>query len=274
MTVANLIWVPRLFQGCVNPVSLDLKGAGISVHSCMEKGGLGGVRGVEVWAVRGEREVLEKPSRLGFLKSGLLLLLALASGVFGGNLLAGGLDESERALLDSGGQPRDRQQSRARVSASTEYYYPADTVNHPYPFTPKFVWRAMFPSIQERIAAEHHAIGVGGAAAKELAFYRETERHPNRVRHEVGRVIDPGIHYLGGGWTRMETTRGDVLVYNPRNDPFISAVAPANRAAVSSVEKSLDRRFGRQAPGYYNAQGHRVPKGDPSAVLLVGSGGS
>jgi len=149
--------------------------------------------------------------------------------------------------------------------------YPADVVNHPYPFTPKFVWRGMFPGILERIEAEHHVIGVGGHAVKELAYYREAERHPKLIRHEVGRVIDTGVHYIGGGWTKLETTRGIVKVYNPQFDPLVSTVAPANRAAVKAVEHDLDAEFGREQPGYYNAQGKRVPEGDPSAVRLVGT---
>jgi hypothetical protein len=152
-----------------------------------------------------------------------------------------------------------------------QYFYPVDYVNHPYPFTPKYVWRAMYSGIQERIDAERHAIGVGGHAVQELAYYREAALHPNSGYHDVGRVINTGVCYLGGGWTRLDTVKGVIMVYNPRKDPLVSAVAPANQAIVSQVEEDLDIDLGREAPGFYNANGYRVTKGDPAAVRLVGS---
>lgn len=150
------------------------------------------------------------------------------------------------------------------------HFYPVDVINRPYPFTPKFVWRSMFSGIDERIAAERHAIGVGGEAAQELAFHRQNALHPPIYLRDVGRVLDTGRHYVGCGWTRLDTVHGIVWVYNPHLDPWVSALAPANRAITQEIEDDLDFQLGREAPGYYNERGQRVSKGDPSAVRLVG----
>ena len=213
---------------------------------------------------------MEKGVSLGWNRGVLLgkCLLVLASGLWA---LWGPWVPGARAGGMGGEASGIGEADYGQRQGASQYSYPIDYLNHPYPFTPKYVWRAMFPGIQERIDAERHAIGVGGKAVQELTFYREAAEHPNQVYHDVGRVIDTGIHYMGGGWTRLDTTKGVVKVYNPRYDPVVSAVAPANKAIVTAVEEDLEIELGREAPGYYNANGHQVAKGDPSAVRFVGS---
>jgi hypothetical protein len=190
-------------------------------------------------------------------------LAALVLSGFGSAARAGGSEEA--ATASNAGQAPEEAARRG-----AQYSYPVDIVNRPYPFTPKFVWRSMFSGIQERIAAEQHAFGVGGETVQELTYHRQNALHPRIFQHEVGRVIDTGRHYVGCGWTRLDTVRGIVWVYNPQLDPWVNALAPANRAITRELEDELDSQFGREAPGYYNERGQRVPKGDPSAVRLVG----
>ena len=200
--------------------------------------------------------------RNGTFIGGSVLVVVL--GFWATQLEAGGMGGEDEAIGQKMQEPVQRQEG------GTQFSYPVDFLNHPYPLTPKYVWRAMFPGIQERMDAERHAIGVPGRAAEELAYYRQATLHPNRIRHEVGKVIDTGRHYVGGGWTRLDTTKGIVWVYNPRLDPWVSALAPQNRAITREVESDLDCQLGYEAPGYYDANGFRVAKGDPSAVRLVG----